>query len=385
MLIAFWAMFLPLGATFSLDRWLAKTSNDLDKRFLSIATIAITLQVCLIYWFSALLKTDPSWRVDGTAVYFALSVDAFAKPFSEFFLANPGLMKFTSFATLYFEGFGPFLLFVPFFSAHFRMLAVLGFIALHTGFALCIELGLFPFVAGTAWLLFIPGIAFDKIQSLRFMEKAKNWFARAINRIIGQRKSPSAQIRYENNFRLPKWATYLAAFSICYVILCNIRTIYEDELSRYYPWHFDTYGIMTGLEQEWSLFAPKPMEDDGWYVMPATFANGEKLDIHSGKPIAWSKPNDVYLTYRSMRWSKYLIDLWVPDQDDNLRQYSQFLCDRWNSQLDDRKKLMFFDIFFMLEPTLPDFKKPEVERLHLWHQTCSPHEIASKSDDIENK
>lgn len=373
--LAFWAMFLPLGATYSLDRLFATSPPKLPKRIFSAATIAITLQICMIYWFAAILKTDPIWRIDGTAVYYTLNVEAFSKPIAQYFLAYPGLMKFLSFSTLYFEGFGPFLLFAPFFFSQLRTLTVIGFIALHVGFALCIELGLFPFFAIAAWLLLIPSWVFDRLGVGIESQKTKQWLKAKFGRLFEQKSRKSTSLSHNKNFQLPIWASVFATFCIFYTLLCNIRSMNED-YERFYPQHFDNFGLITGLGQEWGLFAPKPMMDDGWFVIPAKFANGEKLDIHSNNPISWSKPKDVANTYGSMRWSKYLIELWLPDQEDNLSLYSQFLCNRWNAQLDNSNRLVSFDIFFMLEPTLLNSKESPIERLHLWHQYCGFERVA---------
>src|SRR5262245_64238108 len=50
--VLFWAMFLPLGARYSVDRaWLGAT-KDSRPRVLSAATVAYLLQIVLVYWFT---------------------------------------------------------------------------------------------------------------------------------------------------------------------------------------------------------------------------------------------------------------------------------------------------------------------------------------------
>ena len=41
----------------------------LPKRTISFGTLALTMQVCFVYWFSWLHKSDPIWHQEGSAVY----------------------------------------------------------------------------------------------------------------------------------------------------------------------------------------------------------------------------------------------------------------------------------------------------------------------------
>ena len=69
-------MFLPLGASYSLDRVRDSSAAEVPRTIFSPATFALLLQVAFIYFFSALFKIDPIWRSDGTAVWYALSIEA---------------------------------------------------------------------------------------------------------------------------------------------------------------------------------------------------------------------------------------------------------------------------------------------------------------------
>ncbi len=166
-LILFWSIFLPLGACYSVDRALNSSSRTLPKRILSPATVALTLQVCFIYWFTWALKSDPIWHTEGSAVYYALNLDYLVTPIGKFLLNFPSLLVFLTFVTLWLELLGPFLLFIPFCADFFRFLAVILFIGLHIGFGSGLLIGLFPYVSAIAWLGFLPS-GFWLIISRRF-------------------------------------------------------------------------------------------------------------------------------------------------------------------------------------------------------------------------
>lgn len=168
-LLLFWGMFLPLGACYSVDSALNLASNKLPKRIVSGATIALTAQICFIYWFAWVLKSDPIWKVEGSAVYYALSLERYATPIAKYLLNFPELLKFLNFATLWIELLGPFFLFMPIFTQSFRLFAVISFICLHIGFRLGLTIGLFYLISSVAWLVFIPSFVWDKLgQKLKY-------------------------------------------------------------------------------------------------------------------------------------------------------------------------------------------------------------------------
>jgi hypothetical protein len=118
-LLLFWAMFLPLGAVYALDGVLTPPSRRLPERVLSVGTVALILQVCFVYWFTAALKHDPVWRTEGSAVYYALNLDSFATSFGLWLRQFPTLLPPLSFVTLIVEAVGPCLLFLPIALVHF--------------------------------------------------------------------------------------------------------------------------------------------------------------------------------------------------------------------------------------------------------------------------
>ena len=71
-LLAFWGMFLPLGARWSVDAALAdKPLPSPANSHLSIASAAMLAQVLYVYFIGALLKDSAIWIPDGEAVYYA--------------------------------------------------------------------------------------------------------------------------------------------------------------------------------------------------------------------------------------------------------------------------------------------------------------------------
>src|SRR5262249_294496 len=113
-LILFWGFFLPLGARWSVDRWLADRNRKQQRQptstptpgqnlVVSGVTAAYVLQVCIVYWFAAALKIQhPSWWGENTAVYYALNIASFDTPVGKFLLGLHWgeLLRFLTLATV---------------------------------------------------------------------------------------------------------------------------------------------------------------------------------------------------------------------------------------------------------------------------------------------
>src|SRR5437764_227186 len=117
-----------------------------------------------MYVFSGLLKSHPSWRHNGTAVYLALSIDQFTTPLGRALLPYHGLLTVLTYATLVLELMGPFIALWSVDNVRVRTATVITFILFHTGLGLTIELGIFPWVCGAAWLAFVPGPVWDALE-----------------------------------------------------------------------------------------------------------------------------------------------------------------------------------------------------------------------------
>ena len=172
--VLFWAMFLPLGAAYSVDRAMNTATRPVPIRILSGATFALMAQQCFIYIFSAVFKTTNSaWWPDGSAVYYSLSFDQYVTPFGHLLLNLGPLLAVLTFATLILEWVGPLLIWSPIRTDLCRILAVVVFISLHAGFGLTLNLGIFPFLSIVTWLAFIPTSIWESISKRVYGPKRK--------------------------------------------------------------------------------------------------------------------------------------------------------------------------------------------------------------------
>ncbi|MFQ5567619.1 MAG: HTTM domain-containing protein, partial [Paracoccaceae bacterium] len=160
--LAFWAMFLPLGARYSVDAALRPDDQpDPPNAYFSAATVAMLLQVIYVYVIGALLKDSPVWMPDGLAVYYALQLDSLATPLAHWFRQFGPVLQGLTYFVWTLELIAPVLVFSPIWHLPLRLVALVLLIAMHLGFYLFLEIGLFPFISIASLLLFTPGEVWD--------------------------------------------------------------------------------------------------------------------------------------------------------------------------------------------------------------------------------
>jgi predicted DCC family thiol-disulfide oxidoreductase YuxK len=146
--LLFWAMFLPLGARWSVDAALARRPPPQKNQHLSWASAALLIQVMSVYFFSGYLKTGREWWPDGTAVDYALQLDQYALPLGVWLRENfPWLTTALTYFVFFMQRWGSLLMFFPLFNAPLRFVLTLLFMAMHVGFLFTLALGTFPFVS----------------------------------------------------------------------------------------------------------------------------------------------------------------------------------------------------------------------------------------------
>ncbi|MEA5534476.1 DCC1-like thiol-disulfide oxidoreductase family protein [Crocosphaera sp. XPORK-15E] len=160
----FWAMFLPLGCSYSFDSALNSSKKLLPKRVISGATFAFIIQLIFIYTWSAAYKTKSSlWWPDGDAVYYSLNFDQYATEFGHFLLGFPvPILRILTFSALIFEWVGPFIILIPFRTSFFRCVAIISFVLLHLGFELSFSIGVLSYLSVVNWLTLIPTELWDR-------------------------------------------------------------------------------------------------------------------------------------------------------------------------------------------------------------------------------
>jgi hypothetical protein len=426
--LIFWGMFLPLGAYWSIDRALKAVTPRLSMRFFSLATVGLFLQIASMYWFTAIEKSGREWRVDGTALYYALSIDKFTTPVGAYLYEFPTLLQVMTFATIVLEAFGPFLLFSPFLTGPVRTVAVLAFMSLHFGIRMTMGIGIFPFVSAFCMVCFLPGCFWDReIARLRaaFPERPDivrrlqhaaaclvqaHWLplGRRLSIAVGigqpaiaplaaggtpeqgdtrqEARAAGSEARERDAaagsepivLRSSLAVNLLALFFVLHGLFGNLAGVSTFKM----PERLDDLSDLLGIKQRWEMFSPRPPTTrDGWFVLPGTLSGGEQVDLmpaityadfqRSGT-VSWEKPRNVSGTYRNERWQKYLTNMQKGKHKEDRRKYfGRYICNQWNAKHSDDQQLVSFQIVFMNEETLPDYQQATPEKKVLRKHSCS--------------
>lgn len=336
-ILLFWSMFLPLGARWSLDARSRRSKGRVAEPGL-VPCAAILLQVCFVYWFTVALKWTPAWLGERTAVAMALDLDYMVTSWGRLLRDHPELLAWLTTATLALEAIGPLLALSPYATGPIRFVVVLVFVEFHLlGLGAAIHLGIFPWVAACAWLLFLPTWLWRRV--LRAPDAGET--AAAAHRRGGARPLRDAVV----------------GLLLVLVLLLNLVSVWPDRLGWLLPAPLRAASRVLGLNQSWQLFAPSPPSEDGWYVMPGLLESGEVVDVWSGGGVRFDKPDDVAANYGGGRWVKLLSNLSMSQFSALRPPFLRWLCRRWNEDAPSGRRLTQVDLYFVIER----FEAPEAQ------------------------
>jgi hypothetical protein len=368
--LLFWSIFLPLGATFSVDS-LRGDTRPISPSVLSLGSFAYVLQMIQLYWFAAAYKWLGPWREEGTAVYLSLQVDHFVTHFGHWIGSMPDVCRLLTHSTIALETLGPILLLLPFAVGLQRMIAIALFVLFHAGLALAMDLAHFPFVCMVAWLPLLPTTFWNRLQvGLPQVQRGRavvNWLSARVQQANWLHAiSPGA-----SGWQSPTGllANSLLGFVTLYVLVGNILPYVSSKLEGQQPEvarrvlplvpvSFFHLALTSGLEQNWSLFAPQPGRYVGWHVLVGVRSDGSQINLYTGQPVNWEKPAYLTSTYANARWRRLIMNLIHPEQypyllPGFLRYFYKDYQKRYSDQL-----LTAVECYWMLEITVPPEQNP---------------------------
>lgn len=329
-LLLFWAIFLPLDRYYTLGKRPQRAGLPATRRIASFATAALVIQIASVYFMSALRKGGDMWH-DGTAIWYALQIDQYARPWTRSLLEFPSLLKALTWSTLAVEYLAPCLLLIG--PGRFRMVGVVMLAGLPLGFLCSLELGIFPLVGLVGMIPLIP-----------------------------QRITGSSSSREQPPLT---WEHRLAAYLLFSLIAWHAATLfrYPDDIKRSLPRAITVALETIRFDQFWSMFAPNPMTFDGWYLVEAKTTEGTPVDLlNPSQPLRRTKPSRV--RFPSDRWKEYLMTL--SDLGDPPARW-QSVVNRLERQyeLNQGKQIQSdtIRVIYMMERTTPQGEaRPEAEQ-----------------------
>ena len=313
-LMLFWAMFLPLGACWSLD---AARRGPTGRRHTVVAggaAAALLLQIAFIYLFNVLFKTGAAWRTDFTALERALAGETWITPWGEWLLQYPALLSLMTRLVIALEMLGPLLLFLPICVGPARTLAVVLFGGFHLGLLLGMRIGIFPIACIVAWLAVLP-----------------TWF---------WQKLGAAGDRVANPRRLP-WRQSAAALGIVgYVCAWNVVTVRTGTEPGGL---FGAPGYLLRIDQRWAMFSPEPSLRTRFLIARGETIEGQIVDLLGEGPAG-----DIERAsgrYDRVRWRQYFAYTLSGEARRDVRErLAAYLAERWDSRHSGGQRLAAVDL-----------------------------------------
>ncbi|GAB2966765.1 hypothetical protein GCM10027048_41690 [Hymenobacter coalescens] len=362
-MLLFWGIFLPWGRVWSRDAQGRPAPEHYSH--CSAATVAYVVQIALVYVCTALLKSGPEWRSEGTAIYYALSLDQVLMPGGRLLYPHYELMKVLTHITFYTELLLPVLLFIPVATPVWRVLFVAAIWGFHLGISLTLFVGLFFLISFSSVLGLLP-------------TPAMNWLERRlgppVQRCSGylgswrQRLAPwqlpwqlqvqadwRPHVRQHRHFRLlPVLRDTVLYVLLAYTIWWNLDGIAPQRYTMREPVRW--FGYLFRTDQHWGMFAPTVFKDDGWYILQARTKDGRVLDLYrGGRPVTYQKPYSVMALHKNDRWRKYSENYLFVDNNWMRAYYCNYQLRIWH-QNPRNAPLQQLDVVYMKEVSLPDYK-----------------------------
>lgn len=339
-LVLFWAIFLPWGHYYSLD---AKYPPK-GFYFTRLASLGYLVLMASVYAFTSLLKNSNEWRLDGTAIYYALSLEQIRLPITgDFVYQFPSVMRVLTYVVYAIECLIPILLLWPSKRKWLRRSAFIGILLLHTGIALTLYVGLFPFICMAVSIGFLP-------QYLQLEQHLNNYFTKTFShKTIQTPASVFAKL----------WRLVLGfIISICLFINLEQLQFFNYQLRD----EVYFFGNALRLNQNWGMFSPDVLKKDGWLVYHGTDSIGRQWDLrHNEDYVDYAKPKHIVSYYKNDRWRKLVENM----QNDNFTflrpKYCKYILNNWKKQHPE-KKISSLYLYFMEKENLPNYKTSTVKK-----------------------
>ncbi|ELZ01981.1 HTTM domain-containing protein [Natrialba asiatica DSM 12278] len=407
-MLLFWSIFLPLGSQWSIDarrRESAQSTGDAAPTVATIGTIAILLQVLLMYLTNAVHKTRSDMWTSGEAVVHIFQADHLTVLLGNVLPEYAALLEVFTYAWMVLIVLSPLLLLltgIP------RAVLATCFAGMHLGMLVTLRIGLFPLIVVAGLLLFYPpgvwdtasslaarvGIAgplrrtLDELQSrapvlarsapgswLHSIAFASNENSEAENATDNRRGDDTSSLTAVASQGRVFVTTLIPWLLLVLVVLSNAEAVGYTEVPDAGNEALDTLQA----SQSWRMFAPNPTSTAQWFVVPGELENGTTVDALHGSGVDWDRPPNVDQTYETARERKYLSNMRFAGNENHHSYYANYLCDRWNREHDTT--LENLTVYGMSDRSGPYADESDVSKSEVIEYDCSGEFIQEEESD----
>jgi hypothetical protein len=303
-----WTAFLPLGRRFSVDALLASLRSRPEQRpgdlgqqgpadrrpVVSLAVLAVLLQLSAIYWFNHAHKSGATWKA-GTAVHYVLHQERIVTTLGVWAREHLPLAatKALTRLTLGIEACAPALLLTPVFWRATRTFAIALLTGLHIGFALLINLGIFSWAMIAYFPLLIDASIWDWLARRSreghwrlavFYDASRDACLRWMRTIA--RTDPESVAPWRAWLRIETAPIREFLVGVSLVVMGVELSVANDAVPEAMRWRHRpewmsamvTYSHTT---QGWSMFSPDAPFSDMMVVVDAVTRSGRHVDPYN--------------------------------------------------------------------------------------------------------
>lgn len=340
-LILFWGLFLPWNAFYSAD---AKNFDGIKvQRF--FPNLGYLLLIASVYFFTVNLKDSAEWKGDGSAVYYALSLDQLRLPgMGDWLYGHPDLMKVLTHFFYGVEIILPILILWPSRKGYLRLTAFILICILHVGIGLTLYVGLFFVINIVTAIGLLPAMVFKRI-------------------------SPVFSILYHTrlNKQLKQTAPKNALVNLFYVVMIVMNVMINLSNVKWFNYYLRAEILIPfntlRMDQMWGMFSPRVLKKDGWFVYHGMDSIGRQWDLRLNSDyVDYKKPEHVVSMYKTDRWRKLAENMQRSDMTFLRPQFGKYILRKWNSEHPE-KKITTLNLYYMQKENLPDYKTTKVEKI----------------------
>jgi hypothetical protein len=353
-MLLFWAMFLPLG-----DRW-AVDARDGDRTrtsVRSVATMALLLQVVLMYGTNAVHKTRSDAWTSGEAVAYVFQADHLTVLLGDVLAAYPGVLELLTYLWMATILASPLLLVL---TGLRRAAFASAFAGMHLGMLVTLRIDLFPLIAVAGLIPFFPPVVWDAASALADRTGVADRLEVASKR-VGSLSVPAADTvsppaapakladGLADGLDRARGAFLTVVPCVFLVLVVTSNAAAVDYASMPDPGDRALDAIQG--DQNWRMFAPTPTRTTKRFAAPATLENGSEVDALYRSRVDFDRPERAQDAYPTSRWRKYLVNMRFADNEKHRSYFANYLCERWNGERDTDAESV--TVYYLYERTDP--------------------------------
>ncbi|SEW02563.1 HTTM domain-containing protein [Natrinema salifodinae] len=381
-MLLFWGIFLPLGERWSIDA----RRIDRDRATVSsVGTMAILLQVALMYVTNAVHKTRSDAWLSGDAVVGIFQADQFTILLGNVLADYVGLLQAFTYVWMALILLSPLLIAL---TGYRRALLASLFVGMHLGMFVTIQIGIFPLVSVAGLVLFTPPVVWDGLATVATRVGIASQLRDGLAGL--QRTAPRLSLplplTLPRSLPLPRLPSERGDVPSPTAVAARSRVL----LSTLVPWLFLVLIVLANAQavdytevpdpgeevldtvkadQSWRMFAPNPISNARWLVAPGELEDGREVDVYHDGAVDWDRPPSVDETYETSRWRKYVSNMRYAGNENHRSYYANYLCGRWNATHDTGVERV--SVYGLTDRAEPTDDEPDIAEYELLEYDCS--------------